>query len=67
MFQDILVIPVRQGYGVETVGLHELIKDIGTEHHRFRRGHGEIGVIVQLQVCFHHITNEGQSPALTPE
>ncbi len=61
MFQDVLVITFGESHRVEVVRLHELVEEVGTEHHRLGGGDREIGVVVQLQVGLHHVADKGET------
>ena len=43
VLQDFIIAGIAQGYRIEIVAHHELVEDIGTEHHGLRNLH--LGVV----------------------
>ena len=64
MSQYLLVRGIAQCYMVEVVRLHELVEDIGTEHHRLRYHHLGILKLVELGMPLHDVVKECQTTAL---
>ena len=64
VLQDDIVGGVAQGDLVEVVLLHELVEDIGTEHHCLGYAHAGPGVLIELGMGLHHIVEESQATAL---
>ena len=51
---------------VQVVLLHELVEEVGTEHHRLGNLHGDTGELPELRMTLHHIVEERQSAPLAP-
>ena len=64
VLQDDIVGGVAQGNLVEVVLLHELVEDIGTEHHGLGYAHAGPRVLIELGMGLHHIVEESQATAL---
>ena len=63
MLQDLLVGGIAQGDGIEIILLHELVEEVGTEHHRLRNRHLRILVLVQFGMALDDIVEERQTTA----
>ena len=57
---------IAQCHGVEVVVGHELIEDVGAEHHSARYGDGEAVEIVELRVAFDYGVDERQAAPFAP-
>ena len=64
MLQDLLIRCIAQGYGIEVVLLHELIEEVGTEHHGLRNHHLCILILVEFGMTLDDVIEECQATAL---
>ena len=67
VLQDFIIAGIAQGYRIEIVAHHELVEDIGTEHHGLRNLHGGILILVELGMALDDVVEEGKSPALSAQ
>ena len=67
MLQDLLVGGIAQGDGIEIVLLHELVEEVGTEHHRLGDRHLRILILVQFGMTLDDIVKECQSAPLASQ
>ena len=67
MLQDNLVGEVTQRYLVEFVGVHELIKYIGTEYNGLGNAHLCPRIFVKVGVSHEDVVNEGQTTAFAAQ
>ena len=59
VLQDFIIAGIAQSYRIEIVAHHELVKDIGTEHHGLRNLHGGILILVELRMALDDVVEEG--------
>ena len=59
VLQDFIIAGIAQGYRIEIVAHHELVEDIGTEHHGLRNLHGGILILVELGMALDDVVEEG--------
>ena len=67
VLQDLLVGCIAQGYGIEVVLLHELIEEVGTEHHGLRDHHLRILILVEFGMTLDDVIEECQTTSLTSQ
>ena len=65
MLQYLLVAGIAQCDRVEVVLLHELIEEVGTQHHRLRYRHLGLLKLVELGVTLDDVVEECQTTAFT--
>ena len=59
--QNLLVGRVRQGFGIQSVALHELVEDISAKHHSARNGYLHPGREIARRTVFDEGVDEGQT------
>ena len=67
MLQNFLIGRVAQGNRIEVVFLHELVENVGTEHHRLRNLHAHAGKSVKVGMPFYNAVEKGQSASFSAE
>ena len=67
MTQNVLVGSIAQGYLIEVVLLHELVEDVGTQHHCLRNTDLSTRKLVEVGMCLHDIVEERQATSLASE
>ena len=67
MLQDLLVRSVAQRDGIKVVLLHELVEEVGAEHHRLRNHHLRLFILIKFRVALDDIIEKRQTTALTTE
>ncbi len=67
MLQNLVVARITEGYRIEIVALHEVIKDVGTEHHGLRNLHRGILILIELRMALDDIVEESQAPTLAAQ
>ena len=65
--QDHLIGCITQGYLIQVVCIHELVEDVGTEHHRLRDGYRCVVKLLEFRMTLHHVVDEGQTAALASQ
>src|SRR4030042_1041754 len=60
--ENLLIAPVRQGYPVEVVLLHELIENICAQHDCSRDGYHQARIPVEYPVLLNYRIDKSQSP-----
>ena len=60
VFQNRIIIDIAQCNGIQLVRLHKLVENIGTDHHGFGNGNGEIRVF-QGRIPLHHRPDKCQA------
>ncbi len=65
--QDLIVAGIAQSYRIEIVAHHELVEDIGTEHHGLRNLHGGILILVELRMALDDVVEEAKTSALSAQ
>ena len=61
MVQNILVGGVAEGYGPQVVLVHELVEEVGTEHHGLGNLYGSIREVVELRMTLDDVVKEGKA------
>ena len=67
VLQDFIIAGIAQSYRIEIVTHHELVEDIGTEHHGFRNLHGGILILIELRMALDDIVEKGKSSTLSAQ
>ena len=67
MLQDLLVRSIAEGNTPEVVIVHELVEEVGAQHHCLRNLHGGILKLIQFGVALDDVVEEGQSAALAAQ
>ncbi len=67
MGQHLLVGDVAQCHLVEVIGIHELVEDVGTEHHGLGYSHGHALHLVEVGVTLEQVVDEGQAASLAAQ
>ena len=65
LFQNLFIGQVAQCGEVKFVGVHEFVKDIGTQHHGLRNPHMYAWLAVQVGMAFQNVVDEGQATSLS--
>ena len=67
VFEYDVVGSVAQCYLVEVVGIHELVEDVGAEHHGSWYGHLNPRQLVHLRMSLYDVVEESQSTSFSSE
>ena len=67
MLQYLLIAARRQGYGIELVFLHELVENVGTQHHRAGYLHAHTFEIVEFGIFLYYAVDKRQAASLAAE
>ena len=67
VLQYLLVRGVAQRNAPQVVLVHELVEEVGTQHHRLGYLHGGVVEVVQLRVSLDDVVQEGQSAPLASQ
>ena len=67
VLQNLIVASITQSYRIEIVAHHELVEDIGTEHHGLRNLHGGILILVELRMALDDIVQECKTSTLSAQ
>ena len=67
MLQNLLVRCIAQGYRPEVVLVHELVEEVGTQHHGLWNLHRCILKLVQFRMSLDDVVKECQATALTTQ
>ena len=65
LFQNLFIGQVAQCGEVKFVGVHEFVKDIGTQYHGLRNPHMHARLAVQVGMAFQNVVDEGQAASLS--
>ena len=60
-FQYRIVIRITQSHLIQSVGIHEFVKNIGTEHYRFRYYDSSIFKFIEFDMTLYHIVYKSKS------